>query len=41
MYGVKEFFKVFNGVRWDVMKVLVVIIDKKLDSLVEDVKKFV
>lgn len=41
MYGVKEFFKVFNGVRWDVMKVLVVIIDKKLDSLVKDVKKFV
>ena len=39
LYGAKELFKASNGARRDAMKVLVVITDKKSDSLAKDVKK--
>lgn len=39
LYGAKELFKASNGARRDAMKVLVVIADKKSDSLAKDVKK--
>lgn len=39
LYGAKELFKASNGARQDALKVLVVITDKKSDSLAQDVKK--
>lgn len=39
LYGAKELFKASNGARPDAMKVLVVITDKKSESLAENVEK--
>lgn len=39
LYEAKELFKASNGARRDALKVLVVITDKKSDSLAQDVKK--
>ena len=39
LQGGKQLFKASNGARGDALKVLVVITDKKSDSLAEDVKK--